>query len=128
MWVLRYGCQMTVWRPAARGVAIGTTSCFWSLGSTIAAAAAIGFPLSSLRSTPENFAITPSVKFSLISVGEPAAETFAPGLAEVNVGCAPAEAPSRLAADNGEHGHSDFFCTTRNPFCLSWVALDPWSH
>src|SRR5260370_36616115 len=70
----------TVESPAVRGVASGTTSRFLSFGSTVAAPVAIGFPLSSLSSTPENFAITPSLKFNLISVGELAAEMFACGL------------------------------------------------
>src|SRR5262249_58344409 len=91
-------CKTALWRPAVRGVASGTTSCFISFGSTVAAPVVIGFPLSSLSSTPENFAITPSLKFNLISVGELAAEMFACGFDEVNVGCALAEVPSRLAA------------------------------
>ena len=67
-------------------------------GSVAGTPVGIVFPFSFLISTPENFAITPSLKFSLISVGETLLETSAAGLADVSFGCALAEVASRLIA------------------------------
>src|SRR5882762_3784886 len=58
----------------------------------------IVFPLSFLISTPENFAITASLKFSLISVGETSLEISAAGLTEFSLGWASAELATRLIA------------------------------
>src|SRR5258705_21555 len=56
------------------------------------------FPASSLSSRPENFAITLSLKFSLISVGETLLETSAAGLAGFSLGWAFADVATTLIA------------------------------
>src|SRR6266851_4508176 len=58
----------------------------------------MALPFSFLISTPENLAITPSLKLNLISVGEVLLETSAAGLADFSMGWAFAEVASRPSA------------------------------
>src|SRR5262245_2201156 len=59
------------------------------------------FPCWSFNSTLENFETTPSLKFSLISVGALAAAPSAGGTADLSVGWALAAVAIRLPANSG---------------------------
>jgi hypothetical protein len=61
---------------------MGTTSCFGSFESVVGSPVVMGCPPSSFNSKPENFTIIPSLKFSLISLGEAMTETSGAGLAD----------------------------------------------
>src|SRR5213593_218781 len=92
--------HLTVYAPAFSGAWSVTISCFSSFASVATFPVAIFIPLWSRNSTLENFEITASLKFSLISVVGAVAVPSTGGFADLSVGCAQADVAIRDAANS----------------------------